>query len=354
MSFEANTHALKRTLRSRSFWQWISLAAGLYLLIRLLRPPPPKPVRHTFEPLHVTPVSEESNDGIDWTRYAYVQYVTDKEYLCNSLMMFESLHRLGSKADRVLLYPQDWELYPKPKTWESMFLRQAQDDYKVHIVPVRPQHSESGEGTWAESFTKLLAFKQTQYDRVLSLDSDATILKPLDELFFLPDHPVAAPHAYWLPDVDTISSAILLIKPSMDEFKRVMKSMYSRSSSDEFYDMEVINDLYAGDAMILPNEHWVVSGEFRRKSHHGYLDEGETWDPQRVLNETKLVHFSDWPRPKPWFPASEEILLKTMPACDTMPGSAHKDCRNRDAWNWLYSDFQERRERVCGVAFTLY
>lgn len=92
-------------------------------------------------------------------------------------MMFESLHRLGSKADRVLLYPQDWELYPKPKTWESMFLRQAQDDYKVHIVPVRPQHSESGEGTWAESFTKLLAFKQTQYDRVLSLDSDATILK---------------------------------------------------------------------------------------------------------------------------------------------------------------------------------
>jgi hypothetical protein len=177
MSLEGNLHALKRTLRSRTLWQWILFGAGIYLLVRLLRPVPRAPVRHTFEPLHVTPVGEESEDGIDWTRFAYVQYVTDKEYLCNSLMMFESLHRLGSKADRVLLYPEQIELYPKVPTWESMFLRKAQDDYKAHIVPVRPQMTESGDGTWAESFTKLLAFKQTQYDRVLSLDSDATILK---------------------------------------------------------------------------------------------------------------------------------------------------------------------------------
>lgn len=136
----------------------------------------------------------------------------------------------------------------------------------------------------------------------------------------------------------------------MDEYKRVMKSMFVRSSSSEFYDMEIVNDLYAGNAMILPKDLWVVSGEFRRKSHKGYLDEGETWDPQRVLNETKLVHFSDWPRPKPWFPASEEVLLQTTPACETMPGSAHKDCRNRDAWNWLYQDFEDRR-RVCFVPF---
>jgi alpha-N-acetylglucosamine transferase len=177
MSFSANLNSLKRTLRSRAFWQWILFAAGIYLLFRLLRPPPPKPVRHSFEPLHVTPTDEDSGDGIDWTKYAYVQYVTDKEYLCNSLMMFEALNRLGSKADRVLLYPEVWELYPKTQTWESKFLRQAQDDYQVHIVPVRPQYSETGKGTWADSFTKLLAFKQTQYDRVLSLDSDATILK---------------------------------------------------------------------------------------------------------------------------------------------------------------------------------
>jgi len=53
-------------------------------------------------------------------------------------------------------------------------------------------------GTWSDSYTKLLAFNQTQYDRVLSLDSDSTVLKPMDELFLLPDCPVAMPRAYWL------------------------------------------------------------------------------------------------------------------------------------------------------------
>lgn len=37
--------------------------------------------------------------------------------------------------------------------------------------------TNSSLATWADSFTKLLAFNQTQYDRVLSLDSDATLLQ---------------------------------------------------------------------------------------------------------------------------------------------------------------------------------
>ena len=35
----------------------------------------------------------------------------------------------------------------------------------------------TAESTWAEGYTKFLAFNQTQYERVLMLDSDATLLK---------------------------------------------------------------------------------------------------------------------------------------------------------------------------------
>lgn len=165
-------YSVKKFIRTRTIWHWILYSAFTLFIIRFINPKTPD------EPLPEPPAPEpEPDDGIDWSRFSYCQYVTDEEYLCNSLMMFESLHRLGSKADRLLLYPSQWELYPKKKTWISMFLHQAQRDYKVHIVPVRVQHFEDGEGTWAESFTKLLAFKQTQYERVLSLDSDATILK---------------------------------------------------------------------------------------------------------------------------------------------------------------------------------
>jgi alpha-N-acetylglucosamine transferase len=55
-------------------------------------------------------------------------------------------------------------------------LRKARRDYEVKLIPIKIQHFD-GENTWADSFTKLLAFNQTQYERVISLDSDANVLK---------------------------------------------------------------------------------------------------------------------------------------------------------------------------------
>jgi alpha-N-acetylglucosamine transferase len=58
-----------------------------------------------FQFLKPTRVCE---DKTDWTQYAYIQYVTNSDYLCNSVMLFETLHRLGSKADRLMLVPSQF------------------------------------------------------------------------------------------------------------------------------------------------------------------------------------------------------------------------------------------------------
>ena len=142
-------------------------------------------------------------DGIDWTRFAYVQYATNSAYLCNSVMLFETLHRLGTKADRLLMYPRKFHIDQTDTdagSVEGRLLQRAQDEYGVKLQPVEVQHKDSSDresgnvrptqngqltiliATWAESFTKLLAFNQTQYDRVLSLDSDATVLQVRDRL----------------------------------------------------------------------------------------------------------------------------------------------------------------------------
>lgn len=84
------------------------------------------------------PPSSYLDDKIDWSQYAYAQYATDKEYLCNTVMIFESLHRLGSKAHRVLMYPKG--LSPLNDTEYRLLLR-ANKDYNVSIVPVEIQHS---------------------------------------------------------------------------------------------------------------------------------------------------------------------------------------------------------------------
>ena len=77
----------------------------------------------------------------DWSDFAYVQYVTNLPYLCNSVMLFESLHRLGSKADRLLMYPD--EMNPSQDNVEGKLLRKARDEYEAVLQPIEVQQRPS-------------------------------------------------------------------------------------------------------------------------------------------------------------------------------------------------------------------
>lgn len=95
----------------------------------LLRLPNPKD-QHGHGPL---------DSKIDWSRFAYTQYATDGSYLCNSLMLFEALDRLGSKADRVMLYPSEFLQSENDDSRESRLLRFARDNYRVQLKPIEIQ-----------------------------------------------------------------------------------------------------------------------------------------------------------------------------------------------------------------------
>jgi alpha-N-acetylglucosamine transferase len=286
---------------------------------------------------------------VDWTRFAYTQYVTNSAYLCNSVMIFETLFRLKSRADRVMMYPES--MMPNPASTDGTsddqrLLIKARDAYRVKLVPVNVQRRNGADATWAESFTKLLAFNQTQYDRVLNVDSDSTILQHMDELFLSPPCPVAMPRAYWLfPKDKTLSSQLMLVQPSATEFDRVMQKTEVAGVDD--YDMEIVNQLYADQAMILPHRPYdLLTGEFRGDEHEKYLGtDREPWDPVKIYNEAKFLHFSDWPVPKPWITMSQDIREKNQPKCVDKDGQ--QDCSSRELWNGFYTDFTNRRRSVC-------
>lgn len=182
------------------------------------------------------------------------------------------------------------------------------------------------QATWAESYTKLLAWNQTQYDRVLSLDSDSTVLQTMDELFLLPPVPLALPRAYWLNFDDRVmSSQLLLIQPSKFEYKRVEKAIKDASSGE--YDMEIVNDLYKDHALILPHRPYdMLTGEFRNVGvHTDYMGSAEElFDPEIALKEAKFLHFSDWPVPK----VSLNISSYIQTSADAVPALA--SCKPRD------------------------
>ncbi|KAJ5357421.1 hypothetical protein N7541_004579 [Penicillium brevicompactum] len=288
---------------------------------------------------------------VDWSRFAYVQYATSTSHICNSLMIFESLDRLQAKADRVMIYPVEYSLEESDNKVASHLLRKARDQYNVKLVPAEIQSRASGDVTWASSFTKLLAFNQTQYDRVLSLDSDATVLQHMDELFLMQPCPVAMPLAYWRSANDSfMTSALMLVTPSTTEFGRVMNA--TQRSDETIYDMEIMNNLYQDRALVIPHDPYILlTGEFRSSDHANYLGEGNNnWNPDDVLQKAKYLHFSDWPVPKPASEPSDYILKEKQPSCHSNPITGElDDCRDRDRWLEFYADYSRRREEICGL-----
>ncbi|KAG9543841.1 nucleotide-diphospho-sugar transferase, partial [Aureobasidium melanogenum] len=163
----------------------------------------------------------------------------------------------------------------------------------------------------------------------------------MDELFVLPRVPIAMPRAYWLEE--GLSYQITVIELSEYQFERILRAFRRRQESD--FDMEIVNDLYARDCVIIPHRTYdLLTGEFRKKDHHRYLEStAEKWDAKKILAEAKYVHFFDWPYPKSWLPNSEAKRLELQPDCDGAE-SGERDFSERRIWNEIYREYRERRK----------
>jgi hypothetical protein len=314
----------------------------------------------------------EQPTKIDWSRFAYSQYTTDTQSLCNALMVFESLHKLGSKADRVLLYPQEWTSKKDERT--GWLMQMAEKKFGVKVQPVdllgaNANVKTESPGTldkpsdWNLSITKLRVFELVQYDRILHLDGDITLLQHLDELFLLPKTPIAMPRAYWSdgpPSLWQLTSLIMLVEPNPHEILAMMETLRQWQTQPNYakskkYDMDLLNHRFGASAMVLPHRPYtMLTAEFRSNNHSAYLgfrnghqwDPRGQWDPDQALKEAKLVHFSDWPLPKPWVAWSAEALTEMQPDCG---GDMKAKCREREIWKNLYDDFRHRRKDICKI-----
>lgn len=118
-------------------YRWIAVAIFLVIFIFFLL--------QTRTPLVQNIPSIHTAADVDWSRFAYTQYVTNSEYLCNSVMFFEALHRLSSRADRVMMYPSRM-LESEEGSPDARLLLKARDEYNVKLVPITVQHRNNADG----------------------------------------------------------------------------------------------------------------------------------------------------------------------------------------------------------------
>ena len=99
---------------------------------------------HTKSTLSIN--EEAAGKEVDWSRFAYVLYATERAYLCNSIMIIEQLHRLGAKPDLVLLYSSTMQL--TNDTTEGPLIMKARDEYGAKVKPVQILRKAESEQGW--------------------------------------------------------------------------------------------------------------------------------------------------------------------------------------------------------------
>lgn len=159
-------------------------------------------------------LQEKKNELIDWSKFAYVNYVTAADYLCNTLIMFNSLkNEYHTEAQLVLLVSKrllDTKI--SRDVDQSKFLLekiQNLDEKQVVIKYIDDIIKPNDYTPWNESLTKLLIFNETSYDRIIFMDNDADLVDSMDELFFLPKYvKFAAPLTYWFLTEEDCEKAV--------------------------------------------------------------------------------------------------------------------------------------------------
>lgn len=140
----------------------------------------------------------------------------------------------------------------------------------------------------------------------------------------------------------------MLIEPDEDNYNRIIQE--AKSSGD--FDMEVLNHLFSDSAMILPHRRLaLLTGEFRTTDHERYMaeDKDEEWNAMAEVSRAYLVHFSDWPLPKPWQHHSDAQWAAALPACpdDAVETPDKPRCADRFMWTGIYEDYYREKEAIC-------
>jgi glycogenin glucosyltransferase len=136
------------------------------------------------------------------------------------------------------------------------------------------------------TFTKINLWRQTQFRKIVYIDSDVVALRSLDELFAIDAPFAAAPDIGW---PDAFNSGLMALTPNMGDFW-ALQTLASTGQSFDGADQGLLNQYY---------EH---RGWHRLSFTYNCTPNAEyQWEPayRHYKSNIKAVHFIG--KDKPWF-----------------------------------------------------
>ena len=277
---------------------------------------------------------------------AYVQLLRSHAHVCNAVMAFAALEGQESMAQRVLMYPTEWDEgdeFDGEKAITQGLLRKAASRYKVLLQPISPsktlRHTDGTEqATFSDEelypLTNLLSLMH--HNRVLYLQPSGLILSstPLDLLFTYP-----IPDAkHILGFTSPISSsadrpAALLIEPTRALLKDTMEALPEGS----FLDTEFLSLISSRPAPpSTPADDVKPAMLLAETSSLHNVD--ASFNSTEFLETAGYVHIQD-----------DGVLGPEYAATKAFANAGPPRREARKAWQGVYQRFREGRMDICGL-----
>ncbi|BDD59348.1 hypothetical protein MAP00_004558 [Monascus purpureus] len=165
----------------------------------------------------------------------YCTLLLSDHYLPGAVVLAHSLRDSGTSAKLVALFTPE---SLRPATIDE--LKTVYDE----VISVHPLFNGSPANLWLmnrpdliSTFTKLELWRQTQFKRIVYLDSDVVALRAPDELLSLNVDFAAAPDVGW---PDCFNSGVMVLKPNMQDY-HALRALADNGISFDGADQGLLN-----------------------------------------------------------------------------------------------------------------
>jgi glycogenin len=221
----------------------------------------------------------------------FMSLLATDAYLPGVLVLNASLKRAGTSIPFRLLITEQISQAAKSS------LDRHEISYKA-VTAIRPATAVSDAAIrWADTYSKLHIFNQTDWDKLVYLDADMLMYQPIDELFDAP-HMAAVNAGGQLPgrsDWVQLNSGLMVVEPSSALFCDMMAkfdALYLPSGGDQDFLHAYYPEWPSRPALHLDHGFNLFHSDLDAYSQHfGYGLTGST-------RPVKIVHYIG--SPKPW------------------------------------------------------
>jgi alpha-N-acetylglucosamine transferase len=230
-------------------------------------------------------------------RDAFVTLVTNTDYLPGARALIASLRRTGTAADIVILHTEGVAaealaplgvrlacagLLPTSDAFNAAHTRTAVHERAPFTKGAKPAFH-----TPLDNFVKLRLW-QLPYERVVFLDADTLVLRPIDRLFDYPEFS-AAPNVYErLADFRRLNSGVFTARPSAATFEAMLGRLDAPGAVWRRTDQTFLEAFFP---------RWHGLPVYDNLLQYVWFNLPELWD-WRLIN---VLHFQ---YEKPWDPAN--------------------------------------------------